>query len=321
MLEVVEPGALVTVQDLGRPGLGHLGVPRSGAADSFGLAMATILSGGPADAAALEVTLGGTVLVAIETCAVALGGADLGAEGDDGRPLRSGAVHLIGAGSRIRFAGSEAGSRAYLALPGGLAVDAELGSRSSYRPGGLGPFGGRPLERGDRVAAGRPGDRTSVGLGWPWPIAPHPSATPGPISVIRGPDEAALPRGTLAALCATAWTVDPASDRMGLRLAGPPLAPGDEIVSHPLVPGAIQVPPDGRPIVILADGPTIGGYPVIGVVPQADLPRLAQLGAGDGVRFAIATVDDARGRLRVQEARLRAAAELLDGEAARRARI
>jgi biotin-dependent carboxylase-like uncharacterized protein len=335
MLEVVEPGVLLTIQDAGRPGLGHLGVPPSGACDPWGRATACLLAEAPPGGAALEVTIGGTVLQALESCAVALAGADLGAELDDGRPLRPEVVHLVPAGSRIRFGGGRGpaatpgglglpaapgapmirGARAYLALAGGIAGEQTLGSRSSYRRGGLGPWGGRPLAAGDRIAPVRRGDLGGIGLAWPVDLAPHPATSGGPLGIVPGPDEGSLPPGALAAIAGESWRVDVASDRMGIRLAGTPLAGGAEIVSHPLLPGAVQVPPDGRPIVLLADGPTVGGYPVIGVVPRADLPRLGQLSPGDEVAFVAISADDARARWRDQQERLVSAAAALGADA------
>ncbi len=304
MLEVVEPGALATIQDDGRPGLGHLGVPPSGAADPWGLAEANVLAGAPAGAPAIELTLGGAELHALATCVVGLGGADLGAERDDGVRLAAGAAHRLPAGSRIRFAGGTRGLRAYLGLAGGVAARAVLGSASTYGPGRLGRNHGRPLHAGDRLAPVRRGDLSAAGNAWPELLAPHPLGDAGPLGLVSGPDLAALPRGTVDAFLGTAWRADAASDRMGIRLVGPPVAAGDEILSHPLVPGAVQVPPGGLPIVALVDGPTLGGYPVLGVVPCADIPRLGQARPGDVLRFASESAAAARARAAEQRARL-----------------
>jgi biotin-dependent carboxylase-like uncharacterized protein len=313
VLEVVDPGLLLTVQDGGRVGLAHLGVPRSGACDPWGLATANLLADAAPDAAALEVTLAGCVLRATETCAVALGGADLGAELDDGRPLRPGVTYRIARGALIRFAGGSRGIRAYVAVPGGLAVDRTLGSAASYAAGGLGFAGGRSLVAGDRVGSRRPGDLSSVGHAWPGGLAAHPMTEAGPLAFVPGPDLHAAPPGALDAFEAAAWRVGPASDRMGLRLEGSALGRGREIVSHPLVAGAVQVPPDGRPIVLLRDGPTIGGYPVLGVL--ADDPRVGQLRPGDEVRFVPIDAEAARVRRREQVSRLARAAGLLRSDA------
>ncbi len=286
MLEVVDPGLLLALQDRGRPGYAHIGIPPSGACDPWGLAVANLLSGGPPDGVAVEVTLGGAELRAVETCVVAIAGADLGAERDDGRPLPAGAVHRLPAGSRIRFAGSSTGMRAYLALAGGVVAGQVLGSAATSLQGGLGGLDGRALRAGDRLVPARRGDLTSAGRAWPAATAPHPASRSGPLHFVPGPDLRHLPRATVADLVAAAWTVGRASDRMGLRLEGPALPAGREILSHPVVPGAIQLRGGGRPLILLVDGPTIGGYPVVGVVPRAEHARLGQLRPGDAVHLA-----------------------------------
>ncbi len=153
MLEVVDPGLLLTLQDRGRPGWAHLGIPVSGAADTWGLTVANLLAGGPFDAAAVEVTLGGAELLVREACLVSLGGADLGAERDDGVPLAGGVAHRLPAGSRIRFAGARNGLRAYLALAGGIVAGRVLGSASTYATAALGGVDGRALRAGDVLTA------------------------------------------------------------------------------------------------------------------------------------------------------------------------
>jgi allophanate hydrolase subunit 2 len=140
-------------------------------------------------------------------------------------------------------------------------------------------------------------------------------ASADPLALVPGPDADAAPRDALEALQSATWRVAAASDRMGLRLEGSSLGRGREIVSHPLVAGAVQVPPDGSPIVLLPDGPTIGGYPVLGVVPLADGPRLGQLRPGDEVRFGVLDAETARARGREQAARLGAAAAMLRADA------
>ena len=315
MLQVIEPGPLLTIQDAGRPGLGRLGVPPSGACDPWGLAVANLLVDAAAGAAALEVTFGGCTLEALETCAVGLGGADLGAERDDGLPLRSDTAHRIPAGARIRFTGAVWGVRAYVALAGGIAVQAWRGSASTYTPGRLGFGEGRPLREGDRLVPRSPGDLDAVGSMWPGRLAPHPALRRGPLGIVPGPDLDAAPDGALQALVAAAWRVSMSSDRMGLRLLGPSLGPGTEIVSHPLLSGAIQLPPDGHPIIMLVDGPTIGGYPVLGVVSTADHPRLGQLRPGDEVQFVPLAAEAAREQWRGQRALLERAAGVLRADA------
>lgn len=317
MLEVVDPGLGIALQDRGRPGLARLGVPPSGALDAWGHAVACILAGAPPDGVTAEIAFGGAELRVLDTCAVALAGADLGAELDGGIRLASGRVHRLPAGARLRFTGAPPGgvlaprARAYLCLAGGIEAVRVHGSAATLAVAGLGGFGGRGAIPGDRLVPTRRGDLVTVGHAWPEAIAPHPCASRLPVRFVPGPDLAHLPDGAAGDFAATAWTVLPASDRMGLRLDGPPLAAGSEILSHPLRPGAVQVPAGGGPLVLLADGPTVGGYPVVGVVARADLPRLGQALPGDVLRFAPATPDAARDAWAAgQEAISRAAAAL-----------
>ena len=294
MLRIERPGLLLTIQDRGRPGFGHLGVPPSGACDPWGYAAANVLADAAAGSPAIELTLGGAELLAEETCAISLGGADLGAERDDGTPLEPGATYRLPAGARIRFTGrprmngsaSFAGARAYLALAGGIVADRVLGSASTLAIAGLGGLEGRALGTGDVLVPVRPGDLSAVGRRWPVDGAPHPATRGDPVGFVPGPDLRHLPPAIEDRLAGAAWTVSPSSDRAGLRLEGEPLAPGREILSHPVVPGSIQLPADGRPIIVFVDGPTIGGYPVIGVVARLDHARLSQLLPGDPLTFA-----------------------------------
>jgi biotin-dependent carboxylase-like uncharacterized protein len=323
VLEVVDPGLLLTLQDRGRPGFAHLGVPPSGACDPWGLAVANVLAGASPEGTVAEATYAGAELLAVETCAVALSGADLGAERDDGRHLALDAVHRVPAGARIRlagrprapFGGPVSGIRGYLGLAGGIVAARSLGSSSTLLAGGLGGVGGRALRAGDRLEPVHRGDLSAVGHAWPGRTAPHPARRSGPIRFVPGPDGRHLPPGTVEALAQAAWFVAPDSDRMGLRLAGTTLPAGTEILSHPLVPGAIQVPADGHPIVMLVDGPTLGGYPVVGVVPRAELPRLGQARPGDRIELAPQDPDDARRAWRAQRQAITEVAAALRSDA------
>src|SRR3990170_4486972 len=229
MFEVVDPGALSTVQDGGRPGHLDLGVPVSGACDTWSLAVANLLLDNPPDAPALEITLAGPVLAVCQTGVIAIAGADLGGEvPEEGRRLAPGSSHRVTAGTHLRFEGVRSGLRAYLALPGGI--------------------------------------------------------------------------------------VSTESDRVGVRLSGPAITAAPEaadLVSRGVVPGTMQLPPGG-PIILLADGPTVGGYPVAGVVARADLPRVAQARPGAELRFVTASVAEAQAAWRYQAAVLREIARRLE---------
>lgn len=328
MLEVREPGVLSTVQDAGRPGFAHLGVPRGGACDRWSLAVANLLLGNAPDAPALEVTFGGLDLVAIETCVVGLAGADLGAAigagPGPGEPVDPGAAHLVPAGGHLAFAGGTRGMRAYVAVAGGLDVPRTLGSASTYRTAHLGPFGGRALRAGDRLVPRGRGVLAAAGSLWPEELARGPAALlhdadrgPLPVGLVAGPHLARL-GATANALLTETWTVGPASDRMGLRLDGPPLdgPDGAEVMSFGMVPGAVQVPAAGRPIILMADHQTVGGYPVVGVVATVDQPSLGQVRPGDVLRFDRVEVADAQERLRERATQMRHAVARLAGKSA-----
>ncbi len=274
MLTVVRAGPLTTVQDLGRPGHAHLGVPRSGAADRAALGRANRMAGNPAGAAALETTLLGVTVRLDEDRWVAVAGADA-AVTVDGEPAR-GPV-LVPAGATVAVGRARRGLRCYLAVGGGIAVPVTLGSRSTDKLSGLGPA---PLRDGDTLPLGPP-----TGPGEP---EPEPELPAEPVLRLRlGPRDDWF-AGT-GPLTTGPYAVRPDSDRVGLRLDGPELARArsGELPSEGLVPGALQVPPDGRPVLFLADVPATGGYPVVGVVHPDDLWLAAQARPGTRLRFEV----------------------------------
>ncbi|MGY0066109.1 5-oxoprolinase subunit C family protein [Streptomyces sp. QTS137] len=278
-LVVVRAGALSTVQDRGRPGHAHLGVPRSGALDGPAAALANRLAGNPPDAAVLETTLTGCAVRPRAEVVVAVGGAPCPVT-VDGRPAAWGAPVRVGAGALLDVGAAVAGVRAYVAVSGGIAVEPVLGSRSTDLLSGLGPA---PLADGAVLPLGAPrGLLTRVD------VAPQP-APPDELvlRVTPGPRDDWFTPEALRTLTSRAYHVSPASNRIGLRTVGPSLerARPDELPSEGMVLGAVQVPPDGRPVVFLADHPTTGGYPVIAVVRPADLPAAAQAVPGTPVRF------------------------------------
>jgi biotin-dependent carboxylase-like uncharacterized protein len=285
-LTVIDPGLATTVQDVGRPDWTHLGVPESGACDTDSLAVANLLVGGEAGAAALEMTIVGPTVAVDEAIVVGLAGSDLGGiVVEDGRRLEPGRSHRLAAGETVAFPGpaaGAAGARAYLALPGGVDVPWILGSRATCLAAGFGGFDGRALRAGDAIDAAS-GSRVEWPVGLAWPGHPVDPGRDGPIRVLPGPDPG------LDAFVAETWQVAASSDRVGLRLGGSTLPDGigGETLTHGVVSGAIQAPPDGRPIVLLADHQTTGGYRVIAVAISADRPRLGQLRPGSAVRFAV----------------------------------
>jgi biotin-dependent carboxylase-like uncharacterized protein len=280
VLRVVRPGALTTVQDLGRAGYAHLGVPRSGALDGPALRLANRMVGNAPGAAGLETTVDGCAVRPSQPVVVAVTGAACPVR-VDGRPAAWGAPLLVPAGALLEVGAATAGLRSYAAFAGGVDVPRVLGSRSADLLSGLGPA---PLAAGDELplGSGPRGPAASAdavpyaGLGAPL-VLPF---TPGPR------DDWFTPQA-LRTLATGRYTVSPDSNRIGLRTLGPVLerARSGELPSEGMVLGAVQVPPDGRPVVFLADHPTTGGYPVIGVVAEAALPAAAQSPPGTPVRF------------------------------------
>ncbi|MEU0854372.1 biotin-dependent carboxyltransferase family protein [Streptomyces griseofuscus] len=278
-LVVVRPGMLTTVQDLGRPGYAHLGVPRSGALDPPAAALVNRLAGNGPDAAVLETTLDGCALRPRSTVTVAVGGAPCPVT-VGGRPAAWGAPVVVPAGELLEVGAVSAGVRGYVAVRGGIAVEPVLGSRATDLLSGLGPA---PLAEGAVLPLGRP-------AGAPARVDTAPQPGPPAELVLRvapGPRADWFTARGRYDLTARAYRVSPASNRIGLRTEGPALerARGGELPSEGMVLGAVQVPPDGRPVVFLADHPTTGGYPVIAVVHPPDLPAAAQAPPGTPVRF------------------------------------
>ncbi|MFE9419745.1 biotin-dependent carboxyltransferase family protein [Streptomyces griseofuscus] len=278
-LVVVRPGMLTTVQDLGRPGYAHLGVPRSGALDPPAAALVNRLAGNGPDAAVLETTLDGCALRPRSTVTVAVGGAPCPVT-VSGRPAAWGAPVVVPAGELLEVGAVSAGVRGYVAVRGGIAVEPVLGSRATDLLSGLGPA---PLAEGAVLPLGRP-------AGAPARVDTAPQPGPPAELVLRvapGPRADWFTARGRYDLTARAYRVSPASNRIGLRTEGPALerAREGELPSEGMVLGAVQVPPDGRPVVFLADHPTTGGYPVIAVVHPPDLPAAAQAPPGTPVRF------------------------------------
>ncbi|WP_435741463.1 biotin-dependent carboxyltransferase family protein [Nocardioides sp. SYSU DS0663] len=270
-LTVLRAGHLTTVQDEGRPGHAHLGVPRAGALDQPAYALANRLVGNPPGAAVLESTLGGLVVRADVGRWVAVTGAD--------RPHPR--AEWLAAGTTLEVGTPRRGVRSYLAVAGGVAVEPVLGSRSTDTLAWVGP---------PRVA-----DGAVLPVGEPaGPPAAHDTPRPGaagPLRLHPGPRLDWFAGDALERLCVAAYRVADASNRIGLRLDGPVVErvrPG-ELASEGMVLGAVQVPPSGQPVVFLADHPPTGGYPVVAVVEPADLWRCAQLRPGDAVCFTAAT--------------------------------
>lgn len=280
MIYVEKPGSLTVIEDLGRPGHAHLAVPRSGAADRPACIRANRLVGNPDGAAVLEMTLLGARLRFDADALIALTGADMDAR-LDGASLAVEVAVAVRSGQVLACRPARRGVRAYLAVAGGIEAPLLFGSRSHDVLSGLGP---PPLRAGDRLVVGS-------GRGAPRPVSAPPVLGDSPVlRLLPGPRDDWFAPAALHSLTASPYTVSPDSNRIAIRLQGAALARAidGELPSEGLVPGAIQVPGNGQPVVMLADHPTTGGYPVIGVVLPDDLWVLAQLPPGSAVRFALA---------------------------------
>jgi biotin-dependent carboxylase-like uncharacterized protein len=282
VLTVLATGPLATVQDRGRTGFAGIGVPRSGAADAADADLANRLVGNVDTAAVVEVTAGGLGVRAERTLLVAVTGAPAPVS-VDGRPAPFGAPITLRPGAELTLGTPPVGLRTYLAVRGGIDVPPVLGSRSTDTLSGLGPG---LLAPGDRLPVGDlRGEEPFVDVA----AVRGPSSAPV-LHVLPGPRRDWLDPAAWTALTSHAWTVTADSNRVGLRLDGPRLtrARDDELPSEGLVPGAVQVPPDGAPVLFLADHPVTGGYPVLAVVTTTDLSAAAQLRPGDTLAFRAA---------------------------------
>jgi len=323
-LKVLAAGPLALVQDaFGRIGFQRFGVPVSGALDSTSLRVANLVVGNADTAAGLEVFYKGPVLkVDADSARIAAVGANLVVRSNEGeRRIASGRSVRVHRGERIEMGACEGGLVGYLAVEGGIAVEPFLGSRATYLRAGIGGLDGKPVRKGDAL----PLARESVAER---PERQAPSwdlSAPGRVRVVQGPQDDWFTARGMRTLLGTAWTVSRQSDRMGVRLEGPAIehAKGYNIVSDGIAPGAIQVPGNGLPIVLLADRQTTGGYPKIATVASVDLPAFGRLAPGAKIRFEAVTVEKAeaaRRELELQFLELRSVLALPGGAPPRKGR-
>jgi antagonist of KipI len=295
---VTRAGFLTSVQDLGRTGLRQFGVSTSGALDSFGLRVANLLVGNDEGAAGLEITLGGLQLRFEDERIVAWCGGEFDVQ-IGSRALPAGHVAHLQAGDELKFGLAQVGCRCWLAISGGIDVPVVLGSRSTDLRANFGGFEGRALRDGDQLSLGefRQSEIATVAGISSW-TAPHDWANPASrhpsLRFIRGVDWNRFNDVTIQRFTQQEFTVSPDSDRMGVRFDGSELKREVEtdLISEAVAPGTIQVPPSGKPILLLGDCQTIGGYPKIAHVITVDLGIAAQLRAGDGVRFLEVSLQD-----------------------------
>lgn len=316
---VIRGGLQTSVQDAGAEGWGRFGVPERGALDVVSLRLANMLVGNPPYAAALELTLDGPHLLFERAARIAICGASMPAEAEAYElPARTAPVTTaiaravpawravdVGAGTLLRLGRATAGARAYLAIAGGIDVPVVLGCRSTHLRAGFGGFEGRALAAGDRLAVGdAPNIEIAEGAVRParWTIGLEERTPTDDVQVVRA---IASPGAMLDLSSSGELTVGAAADRMGVRFnesLGPHAL---AITSEPAMIGAVQLPPDGRPIVLLAEHQTTGGYPVVAHVASVDLPRLGQLRPGSRVRFESIDLESARRLLVRREENLR----------------
>lgn len=310
-IQVSKPGVLSTLQDLGRFGYQRFGVVVGGAMDEWSHRVANLLVGNLEREATLEITLVGPSLKFQETTLIAICGGDVSPRIGE-RAVPQGRPVLVRAGGQLDFGRRESGVRAYLAVHGGFDVAPVMNSKGTYLRGAFGGLNGRALRKGDEIPIGAGNaERTFPQLAQMLLENADPFATPGDpllpplalpgnlpqtVRVMAGPQWPAFTEETQTQFLASEFRISPQSDRMGFRIDGPKLALREplEMISEAVAFGTIQVPPDGNPIILMADRQTIGGYPKIAHVASVDLPVLAQMMPQHGVRFALISLEEAQ---------------------------
>jgi antagonist of KipI len=304
--EVLEPGILTTIQDRGRYGFSQFGVPPSGALDTFSFRVANLLVGNQEGEACLETTIMGLKLKALREVVVAITGGDLSPT-LNGESLEMWRTHLLIEGDVLNFKKVRAGCRAYLAVSGGFVVPKIMGSGSTYLSGKFGGLEGRALKRGNILYTfDIQSPLSKLGLLFPSDWIP-PLEKEVLLRVIPGPQNHHFTEKGFQTFCSSSYQVTPRCDRMGIRLEGSKIERRSDveesIISESLISGAIQVPGDGKPIIILTELVT-GGYTKIATIISTDLPRVAQLKPGDRVQFSPISIEEAHQLIRKQEERL-----------------
>ncbi len=305
--EVIEPGILTTIQDMGRYGFSQFGVPPSGVLDTFSLRVGNLLVGNREREACLEITLMGLKIKVLKEVVIAITGGDLSPTLNE-EPLEMWRTHLLVEGDVITFKKVRAGCRAYLAVSGGFVVPKIMGSSSTYLSGNFGGLEGRKLRRGDILySLDISPPLNKLGLRFPsdWILSLDKKV---PLRVIPGPQNHHFTEKGFQTFCSSSYQVTPQCDRMGVRLEGPKIERRSDveesIISEGLISGAIQVPGDGKPIIILTELVT-GGYTKIATIISTDLSKVAQLKPGDQVRFKPISIEEAHDLLKEQEEKLK----------------
>jgi antagonist of KipI len=299
-LEVLKPGPLTTIQDLGRYGFGRYGVPPSGALDAFAMRTANLLVGNMEGEAGLEITVMGLKVRALADSVVAIGGGDLRPVINE-EPVETWRSYMMKKNDILYFNGAKTGCRAYLAVGGGIVFPTVLGSKSTNLVSGFGGYQGRPLKKGDVLFSEEPHAHLKTegrALSQEWrPLYPKDWT----LRILFGPQDGDFTQEARSIFLGSSFKVSPQCDRTGIRLSGPRLHPkkeiGESIISEGVVAGTIQVPGDAQPLIILVETVT-GGYRKIATVISADLSSLGQIKPGDEVRFREVTMEEALSALR-----------------------
>ena len=314
--EVLEPGILTTIQDLGRYGFSQFGVPPSGALDTFSLGVSNLLVGNEEEEACLEITLMGLRIRALKEVVIAITGGDLSPT-LNGESVEMWRTHLLVQDDVIAFKKVGAGCRAYLSAGGGFVVPKMMGSSSTYLSGKFGGLEGRPLKKGDILYISNSSSLDKLGLRFPRDWIPS-SEKKVLLRIIPGPQDHHFTEKGFQTLTSSSYEVTPQCDRMGVRLEGPRIERRfdveESIISEGLISGAIQVPGDGKPIIILTELVT-GGYTKIATIISTDLHRVAQLKPGDRVKFKPISIEEAHHLLKAQEERLKEFKKIIHNQA------
>lgn len=314
--EVLEPGILTTIQDLGRYGFSQFGVPPSGALDTFSLGVSNLLVGNEEEEACLEITLMGLRIRALKEVVIAITGGDLSPT-LNGESLEMWRTHLLVQDDVIAFKKVGAGCRAYLSAGGGFVVPKMMGSSSTYLSGKFGGLEGRPLRKGDILYISNSSSLDKLGLRFPRDWIPSPEKEVL-LRIIPGPQDHHFTEKGFQTLTSSSYEVTPQCDRMGVRLEGPRIERRSDveesIISEGLISGGIQVPGDGKPIIILKELVT-GGYTKIATIISTDLHRVAQLKPGDRVKFKPISIEEAHHLLKEQEERLKEFKKIIHNQA------
>ena len=308
MITITKAPPYLAIQDVGRGGFLAAGVPRGGAMDSFAIQAANLMVGNDSSSAALEWALAGGSLTFSDATSIALAGATVRAT-LAGRSVAPCTTVRVAAGDTLEIEQFVTGRFLYIGVSGGVDVPRLLGSRSTYLPGRFGGLNGRLIKTGDELPVGAAHNSSSEGFHCTAELMPRYDSDT--VHVTRGPQAELFTENAFQILSESAHRISSASDRTGYKLDGASIgaSPGS-LPSEAACPGAVQVPGDGHPIILMADAPTVGGYPKIAVVSAADLPIVAQRRPGETLRFEIVTIEQSQKAFRRRATDLSAIAQL-----------